>query len=380
MNFMRTHTATSFTLLLTAGIFLTSCSGENHKAEVKKDTPVSVTVTVAGKQSSENIFASGQIESKEVAMISTRVMGLITGIRVKVGDIVKQGQLLVTISNDDILAKKAQAQAMVAEAEAALIDAQKDRERLGVLYQQQSASSKEFENATLHYNTVRSRAEAARQMQKEAQAMLTYTNLVAPFSGVVTEKNMDAGSMATPGMPILVVEQAGPYQVKASVSESDIAQVKSGAEAEVVIKSTGKIIQGRVTGVSPSSKFSGGQYSIIISLPGAERNGLYAGMSVNVGIASTTVSDASNDIVLVPVSAIIQKDQLSGLYTINDNQTASFRWVKLGRTYGDHVEILSGLRLEEKFILASEGRLYNGVPVTIKSSPSATLEHSANNY
>jgi len=89
-------------------------------------------------------------------------------------------------------------------------------------------------------------------------------------------------------------------------------------------------------------------------------------MSVNVAIASLSISDASNDIVLIPASAIIHKDQLAGLYTINDNQTASLRWVKLGRTYGDQVEILSGLSPQEKFILANEGKLYNGAPVTIK--------------
>jgi RND family efflux transporter MFP subunit len=367
---MRTYTNTSIIVLLVASIIFASCSGDNYKEEVRKDSPIPVTVTVAGKGSGESVHASGQIESKKTAVISTRVMGSITGVKVKVGDVVKQGQLLATISNDDILAKKAQAEAMVAEAETALIDAQKDRERFAELYKQQSASSKELENATLHYNSVKSKTDAARQMQKEVEAMLSYTNLKAPFSGVITEKSMDAGSMANPGMPILVVEQTGTYQVKASVSESDIAQVKAGVEAEVVIKSTGKIIKGKVSEVSPSSQFSGGQYVIIISIPQAEQNGMYAGMSVNVAIASQAHSSALKNTVTVPTAAIVHKDQLTGIYTINDNQTASLRWVTLGRTYGDYVEILSGLTSQEKFILTSEGKLYNGVPVTILSSPS----------
>jgi RND family efflux transporter MFP subunit len=368
MNFMKIHATMSFTMLLTAPIFFTSCSKDSHNQQVTKDNSVPVTVAVAGKQSGERIHASGHIESKETAVISTRVMGIITGIKVKVGDAVNQGQLLATISNDDIRAKKAQAEAMVADAEAALIDAQKDRERFAELYKQQSASSKEFENATLHYNSLKSKTEAARQMQKEVEAMLSYTNLKAPFSGIVTEKNMDAGSMANPGMPILVVEQTGTYQVKASVSESDIAQVKAEAEAEIVIKSTGKIIKGKVSEVSPSSKFSGGQYVIVITIPEAEPNGLFAGMSVNVAIASATRFTAFEDIVTVPISAIVHKDQLTGIYTINDNQTASLRWVKLGKAYGDQVEILSGLSSQEKFILESQGKLYNGAPVVVSAN------------
>ena len=226
---MKTHTHRfAIPYLLIAGIFVASCSGDNHEGEVKKDSPVNVLLLLAGKQAGNTIQASGQIESKETAVISTRVMGFITSIKVKAGDQVKKGQLLATISNADIQAKKAQATAMVSEAEAALKDAQKDYERFAELYKQNSASSKEFENATLHYNSIKAKAEAAKQMQNEAEAMLAYTNLTAPFSGVITQKNIDAGSMANPGMPILIMEQAGNYQVKASVSESDIANVKEG--------------------------------------------------------------------------------------------------------------------------------------------------------
>ena len=64
--------------------------------------------------------------------------------------------------------------------------------------------------------------------------MLAYTNLTAPFAGVITQKNIDAGSMANPGMPILMMEQPGNYQVNASVSEADIANIKEGADAQVV--------------------------------------------------------------------------------------------------------------------------------------------------
>ncbi len=225
-------------LPLLTGIFLASCSGDNHEGEVKKAAPVSVTVATATRQSSGTIQASGQIEAREKAVISTRVMGYITSVKVKAGDQVKKGQLLATISNADITAKKAQASAMLAEAEAARRDAEKDYERYTELYKQNSASAKELENATLHYNSIKAKAETARQMQNEADAMLAYTNLTAPLSGVITQKNIDAGSMANPGVPMLVIEQPGNYQVSASVSEADIAHVKQGADAQIVIKST----------------------------------------------------------------------------------------------------------------------------------------------
>lgn len=351
--------------LLMTGILFTSCSGDTHEAAVKKEDPVKVTVAVAGVQSSNIIQVSGQIESKETAVISTRVMGIIMDVKVKAGDTVQKGQLLAAINNADIMAKRGQAQAMVSETEAALKDAQKDYERFAELYKQSSASAKEFENASLHFSSVKAKAEAAKQMQNETEAMLAYTNLRAPFSGTIIQKNVDAGSMASPGMPLLTMEQIGGYQVSASVSEGDIANIKVNAEATVLIKSSGRAIRGKVSEISPSSQFSGGQYSIKVNIPDAERTGLYSGMYVSVSIQTPGKASESNKL-LIPASAVIYRDQLTGLYTITENQTALLRWVKLGKMQGDQAEILSGLRKDEQFILESEGRLYNGVSIVIK--------------
>ncbi len=347
-------------------ILLGSCSGDHQENDIKQEAPISVTVAVAGNQINNLIQASGQIESNESAVISTRIMGFITSIKVKAGDKVQKGQLMATISNADIMAKRGQAQAMITEAEAALKDAQKDYERYEELYKQQSASTKEFENVTLHYNSVKAKVESARQMKNEADAMLTYTNLVAPFTGVVTQTMADEGSMANPGMPILVVEQNGVFLVTASVTESDIDKVKEGADADVVIKSNGRKLKGKVQEVSPSSQFNGGQYAIKVSIPESERNGLYSGMYVNVSIQSKANEQSSESVTLVPASALIYRDQLVGLYTISESKTAILRWIRLGKAHGDQMEILSGLSANETFILRAEGKLYNGAPVQVK--------------
>ncbi len=351
------------TSLLSTFLFLASCSNSDQKKETIKETPIEVTLGVVTKNASDPIVASGQIESKETAHISTRLMGIVTSILVKPGDKVQKGQLLVTISNSDILAKRAQAQAMVTEAEAATKDALKDYERFEELYKKQSASAKEFENATLHYTSVKSKLETARQMKNEADVMLTYTNLVAPFSGVVTEKNMDAGSMASPGIPILAIEQTGDYHVQAAVSETEIGKLKEGMEAGVTIKSTGKTFLGKIFEISPSSQFNGGQYEVKVSIPEKEKQGLFSGMSVNVTI-SIRASEGDKNI-LIPYRAIIQRDQLFGLYTVGEDQTAQLRWVKVGKKYGEDIEILSGLNGNEKFIVESEGKLSSGAAVSV---------------
>lgn len=368
---MNVNKAPLLILALTAATLLPSCS--NNKGEQKgapEDTPVSVTVATPGNDNiSGGINASGQVEAVQTANISTRVMGYITKVYVSVGDHVKQGQLVFTVNSTDILARLAQTEAMIAQADASLQNAQKDYDRFTVLYNQQSASAKELDNVSLQYKAAKANLGAARQMRNEVNAQLSYTNVTAPFSGVVTQKMLDAGSMATPGMPVVTIERSGGLQVSASVGESQIASIKQGDTAMLNIKSIDKIITGKITQISQSSQPSGGQYVIKISIPDNEKQQIYSGMYVNVNIpAKETLqnNEAGTRNILVPVESIVNKDQLTGLYTIGTNNTALLRWVRLGKNFGNKVEVLSGLAKDESFITHADGRLYNGIPVIIK--------------
>ncbi|WP_454802810.1 efflux RND transporter periplasmic adaptor subunit [Mucilaginibacter phyllosphaerae] len=350
-------------------LLIISCSSnEKNVTQISTDTAVPVTVSQPSADAIQELTVSGQVEAGQTANISTRVMGYITKINVKIGDQVSKGQLLATISNDDILAKKAQANAMITEADAGFRNAQKDYDRFTALYKQQSASAKELDNITLQYSSAKARLEAAKQQRNEVNAMLSYTKLTAPFAGTVTQKMMDVGSMANPGMPLLTIEQSGSYQVSASVPESEISLIKENAPVTINIDAIHKSIKGTIAQIAQSSQSSGGQYMIKVNIPDNEKQRLFAGMYANVAIPVTQVvktTDANNQL-MVPVSAIEYKDQLTGLYTIGSNHTALLRWVRLGRTQGNQVEVLSGLAANEQFIVNAEGRLYNGVAVKIK--------------
>lgn len=366
---MTIHLNTTRILILligTAMLSLAACSSKKKGKAAESDTTVIVTVAKPSGDETGSIDLSGAVEASQTVNISTRIMGYITKLNVKVGDHVNKGQLIATISNDDILAKRAQADAMISEAQAALSNAQKDYDRFTALYKEQSATAKELENVTLQYNSVKSKLEAAKQMRNEINATLAYTTLTAPFSGIVTQKLADAGSMANPGMPIVTIEQSGTYQISASVPETEISQVKMNQPVTVTISSAGKTFKGNVAQINQSSEFTGGQYIIKVSIPANEKQGLYAGMYANLSIEPSRKITNASSTVLVPVSAIVNKDQLTGLYTIGSDNTALLRWVRLGKTYGNEVEVLSGLGMNEEFIASADGKLFNGVPVKIK--------------
>ena len=347
---------------------LEACSSNPKKERnIIADTAINVTVATPSSDKPNEITLSGQVESAQSANISTRVMGYITKINVKVGDEVKKGQLLVSISNDDLLAKRAQADAMITEAEAGFKNAQKDLDRFTTLYKQQSASAKELDNVTLQYSSAKARLEAARQMRNEVNATLNYTSLTAPFTGHITQKLADAGSMASPGMPILTIEQSGSYQVSASVPENTIKQVNKGAKAVITINAANKTMPGTVSQINQSSAFTGGQYIIKIHINDADKKGLLAGMYADVSIPVLKTAGVTTNVnqVLVPLTCIEHKDELTGLYTVGNNHTALLRWVRLGKVEGNQVEVLSGLARHEQFIVRADGRLYNGASVKI---------------
>lgn len=357
-------------LVIGAGILvLGACTSKNQQNDNAAGGPaIAVTVASPFAAGDGGIDASGQVQSSQTANISTRVMGYITKMNVNIGDHVHKGQVLGTISNDDILAKRAQADAAITQAEIAAKNTQKDYDRFQVLYKQQSASAKEVDNVTMQYASAKSALETARQMRNEINAMLSYTALTAPFDGVVTQRTADAGSMASPGMPLFTVERAGSFQVVASVPENSISQLKQGQKAVISINAINKTINGSIVEINTSSQATGGQFVVKINIPEYEKAGLYSGMYANVSIPITAQPSTHEGIntILIPISAVEQRDELTGLYTVSANNTALLRWVRLGKAHGDKVEVLSGLGKDERYIVSADGKLYNGEPVTIK--------------
>lgn len=363
---MQVHSLLTRAIGLSLLISFVSCgSADEHKTETKLD-PVLVSLSSPEGHSGEGIRVSGRTESKQTAQVSTRIMGTITRIYVKVGDPVRKGQALATVSSQDIQAKRAQTLASIAEAEAHLRNAQRDYERFTNLYNKQSASAKELDNVTLQYNAARSRVEAAQQMKNEVNAMMAYSTLTAPFDGVVTLRSADEGDMANPGMPVVTVEQTGELQVSATVSESDIPYLKKGDKATVEVRSQGKTVKAQIVEINPSSQFTGGQYQVKLSLAREDRKDIFPGMYVDVIFPTGERRGQSTETVLVPASSLIKKDQLTGIYTLSSQQTALLRWIRIGKTYGDKVEVLSGLSPKETYIIQSESPLYNGAPVRTK--------------
>ena len=204
-------------------------------------------------------------------------------------------------------------------------------------------------------------------MRNEVMAQFSYSNITAPFSGVVTNTFIKEGDMANPGMPLVSVEGTSKLQVTAMVSEGDITYIKNGMHAKVLIKSLNKEVDGKVSEVSLSAKNTGGQYLVKIDLDENDPS-ILSGMFVNVQFPiEKTAETTQTGMVLVSTSALINRGQLTGIYTIGTGNVAILRWLRTGATIDDQVEVLSGLSADEQYIVSAEGKLFNGAKVS--SSP-----------
>lgn len=355
---------TKYTIvILILSIFASSCGNHESKTIAEK-APVNVKVnTVNENMNNAFLTASGTIQALKSANLSTRMMGFVTSTPVNVGDTVKKGDLLIAINNSDLQAKLSQVKAGINEATAAFTNAEKDYNRYKALFAENSASQKELDDITAHYNMAKARLEGAKEMKNEVDAQFAYVNIRAPFDGIVTGKFIKNGDMANPGMPLISVEAPGHFEVIAMVPESDISKIFSGTDAKVLVKSINTTLTGKVTEVSTSAKNTGGQYLVKIALDKTDTS-ILSGMFVTVQFPLE--SKEKSNMVLIPVESLVTKGQLSGIYTVSESNTAILRWLRLGRTFGDEVEVLSGLSANESYIVSAEGKLYNGVKLTIQ--------------
>ena len=344
-------------LILTAG-----CGKDK---ETSKDTSPAIEVTLSTPSAADSTFiaASGKIEAVQNANLSTRMMGYVTDTYVNVGDKVSKGQLLLRINSADISAQSAQVSASITEAKAAFKNAENDYNRFKTLYEQNSASQKEMDDITANYEMAKARLEAANQMKNQVNAQLAYSNIKAPFSGVITGKFINKGDMANPGMPLISIETPGKFQVTALVPESEITKIKEGTSANVLVKSTNQLLTGTVTEVSTSAENTGGQYFVKVILDKTDAK-LLSGMYTSVQFPVEKSTETKR--ILVPESALVKQGQLTGLYTIGNDNVAILRWLRTGKTFGDKVEVLSGLAADEQFIVAAEGKLFNGAKVSVQ--------------
>ena len=345
---MRYRTTLSLALLL-LGLALVSLTGcrDGKKAErmVDEATPA-VTVSVAQaeeKAAARQVELMGSLQATERAEIAAKVSGSIVTLPVVLGSRVEKDDLLVEITAGEISARQRQALAQLEQA-------RRNLEREKKLLARNAATPEAVKSLQ---DTLR----IATAAYEEAGTMLDYTRLLAPFAGLVTRKMANVGDLATPGKPLLQLENEARLQVITNIPESLIMHVRPGDELPIHVPSAGLDIVGTVAEVAPTADRLSRTAPVKINVPANPKlhSGQFARVSLATGSARTLV---------VPTSALSTYGQMERLFVVEDGR-ARLRLVRSGAVIGDEVEILSGLKAGETVVVEGGRTLVDGQPVTV---------------
>jgi RND family efflux transporter MFP subunit len=359
----------NFVLVALASVAPAGCSNE-HRTEAAPPAIVSDVTVLAAQRSTipDYLEAMGTVRAAQSSQISSLATGSIVEMRAREGDRVPSGQVLVLI--DDLQPRAAverataavtAAQKEVSAADSEFALAQATLKRYQQLYEKNSVSPQEFDEVKTRHQSAEARRDAARAAEAQASAALTearislsYTQVRAPFAGVVTEKKADAGALASPGLPLFTLEQTGRYRLEATVDESDMHLVRVGQTVPLVIEALGSAeLSGKVMQVVPEADSASRSFLVKIELPGDPR--LRSGL-----FGRARFSRGERSALMVPRSSIVERGQLRGIFVLDANRIAELRYVTLGGVAGQNVEVLSGLNDGDKFIAAPGDRELSG--------------------
>lgn len=352
-------------ITLTLLVLLAGChSQEQATTEAKIRTVAAQVMTLNLSDMPVLDAVPGAVVSEQQIQIASRLMGYIRSISVHEGDVVKTGQLLFTIDPTDIQGQVVQARSGAAQADAALADAKADYERYSNLYKDESIPKAQYDKIKLQYSIAQNQANAAHAGMGVAESQLHYAEVRAPIDGVITQKLANAGDLAAPGRPVLVMENGKKLIVQTAVSDETYALLKLGDSASVELAGSLQPLQGKIIRLVPAADAMSHTHLVKLDLPGA--NGLSSGT-----FARVQFKVGSKQTLSVPKSAVQLRAGITGVFVVDANHIAHFRMVRIGSENENSVEISAGLNTGEQVVVGSTGELDSGdrIQLTESSAP-----------
>lgn len=332
--------------VLLALCVITACGDKIQPGTSQKDASPPVKAPLAVAEVTQQPFyyeAVGTITARTASTISSKLMGVVRAVHVQEGDLLKKGDLLVTIDPRQVTAQLERAQA-AAEVAA------KEYKRYRQLLKEQSASQQEFDRAEAQYRQAQAAVAAAKVSQKDAQVR-------APYDGRVVAKMINEGDLASPGTPFVTMEQEGLYCADLVLPERHIQAVQLGLSVQVAVPALNdQKVEGTVGRIVPTADAQSRSFQVKVAMPqGLDlKSGMFARIYIPLGGTGK---------LLVPRGAIINQGQLSGLFIVDDQSVARFRLVRNGKTHGDRVEIISGLKAGQRYVTVVPPSLKDGMKV-----------------
>jgi multidrug efflux pump subunit AcrA (membrane-fusion protein) len=394
-------TMTRIVPALSALLFLAACGQESAHPPKTAEPPTVTGVLVGAAATAESLDtseATGTVRSRTVTTVASQIMGRIVALHAREGSQVEAGQLLIELDDRDIVAQLRRAEAALAQAEsglaeveraeaaaaAALAAAEAQRElaastlaRYQTLFERKAVAPQEYDQVAARHKAavaevsraaaegqvvharraqIQAAADTARAEIAGVQTLRRHTKIAAPLAGLVTAKHAEVGSMASPGAPLVTIEDSRRYWLEVVVPESQMAHIRFGQSLRIAVEGAGLSRNAQVSEILPVTDQATRTATVRVALPASPglRSGLFGRAWIPVG---------RRQVLQVPRQAIVERGQLQGVYVVGQDGTARFRLVRTGPVREEHVEILSGLASGEQIVVQGADRVQDGARI-----------------
>lgn len=308
--------------------------------------PISSTIFVKKKLVDNILSWPGTVKSRTVANIAPKITARIIEITVNAGDAVKKGDLIAHLDERDIKAQEQAALAKLAGATAQANRAKADAQRIRALYGKEAATRENFDAVIAQEKEAQAGVNQATSAVSEVKTHLTNTRLLAPFDGVVVKRLKQPGDMGLPGVPVVALQIPQGLRLEVDVPNTCAGRFIIGMDVTVRIDALDRTIDAQIDEISPEIDPQTHTQLIKIALP--EVNDLKPGY-----FGWLAQACGQHEALLIPVSAVQHIGQLEIVKVLSEGQQF-MRHIRTAKTFGDQIEVISGLRAGETVITHSQ--------------------------
>lgn len=360
-------------ILLVAGI-LPRLDRRKALAAQATDVAGPPVVTVARPhvgEASNALTLPGTVYGLHEAALYARVNGYISRVDVDMGTSVRQGQTLAIIDMPEVEQELQAARAALEQGEASGALARATLSRWRSMVEQTAATRQEFEEKQATFNMSEASVKAARANVERLTALRRFGSIVAPFSGVVTARNVDVGALVAPGSgstvrPLFTIAQVNRLRVLTSVPQNAAPTVRVGQEAEVLVQELGNVaFRGRVTRTSRALDFATRTLQTEIELDNRDGRlmpGMFAQVKLDLPRGTRTL--------LIPANTLIVRPDGPKVAIVRDGKVV-IAPVTLGRDFGTELEVLGGLTVDDALVVNPGDDVPNGATVRVAAAATA---------
>ncbi|MDJ0740860.1 MAG: efflux RND transporter periplasmic adaptor subunit [Gammaproteobacteria bacterium] len=283
----------------------------------------------------------GVAEAVNRSTVSAQTSGRVTAVSFDVDDVVRAGDVIVRLDDSQQRAAVTEAEANLQAATARREDADAEYTRIKGVFDKGAVARAELDRATAARQQARAGRQAAQAALAQAREELAYTRVAAPYNGIVTERHIEVGETAQPGRPLMSGLSLDSMRIAVDVPQNLVDTIRREGRAQAQIG--GRWVAAESVTVFPVADPRSDTFEVRLALPDGTQ-GVFPGMYVKVGFVAGTDKG-----LVIPLSAVVRRSEVVGVYVVADDGRVRFRHVRLGSPAGpDHVGVLSGLQAGEQ--------------------------------